>query len=183
MKRAWIQRHLLVNISDILICHWLASICLCHSTPVQVPRVRVRLSPLPAPVWRSSAPLRSSSATVEAPAIITPTRTATGWPLWTWMKCLGKISLKTFLKNWVLKMKRRLSMEYCSFFAQTESHSQRHWKLETCRPVWAAVLCVWRGRNVVTFVQSVVEGQPSPTTTAAIMLITSGVSLVQYLHV
>lgn len=35
----------------------------------------------------------------------------------------------------------------------------------------------------MTFVQSVVvEDQPSPTTTAAIMLITSGVSLVQYLH-
>lgn len=37
----------------------------------------------------------------------------------------------------------------------------------------------------MTFVQSVVvvEDQPSPTTTAAIMLITSGVSLVRYLHV
>lgn len=151
------------------------SVSLCNSTPVQVLRAQVRLSPLPAPVWRSSAPLRSSSATVEAPAIITATRTASGWPLWTWMKCSGKISFskvqQQFLKNIHGDILEKLDF---SFFAQTESQSQRHWKLETWRPVWAAVLCVWRGRNVMTFVQSVVfEDQPSPTTTAAIMLITS----------
>ncbi len=178
--------------------HSLLYFALCNSTPVQVLRAQVRLLPLPVPVWRSSARLRSSSATVEAPAIITATRTASGWPLWMWMKCSGNISFQTMttvlLGNvpWktvqtVLNLKDvyHQSIFLIIFFlsAQTESRSQRHWKLETCRPVWAAVLCVWRGRNVVTFLQSVVEDQPSLTTTAAIMLITSEVSLVQYLHI
>lgn len=141
-------------------------LALCNSTPVQVLRAQVRLLPLPVPVWRSSARLRSSSATVEAPAIITATRTASGWPLWMWMKCSGNISFQTMttvlLGNFpwktvqtVLNLKDvyHQSIFLIIFFlsAQTESRSQRHWKLETCRPVWAAVLCVWRGRNVVTF--------------------------------
>lgn len=77
--------------------------CLC-STPVLVLRVRARLWLLPVPVWRNSAVLHSSSVTVEEPATITPTPTASGsLPLKT-VKCLRKAELtRRHWLSWLFK--------------------------------------------------------------------------------
>lgn len=64
--------------------------CLSFSTPVQVLRALVRLWPLLAPVWRSSALLPSSSVMAVAPATTMLTPTVSGWPPSRTMRCLGR---------------------------------------------------------------------------------------------
>lgn len=71
------------------------------STPALVLRVRARLWPLPAPAWRSSVALRSSSVMAVELATITPTHTASGSPPSKTMKCLRKtISTTSICLMW-----------------------------------------------------------------------------------